>query len=195
MPLSSKILRGLKVKGHTIYSPPRRKKLSKPFGRFSLQQQSSVNPGKKIKQEENILEKFQQEGENCAGSFWSRLLKRPSFKGTGLGRSFCKGRKEGSRGQKTCRRGPGHLGAGPERTAGNAGGAEPEIIKIAVSIAEKLLDYKIETDEGCILSLMARALNTIPAGENVLLKLNPGMKKYAERNSTRCGSCCSKILS
>ncbi len=176
MPLSSKILRGLKVKGHTIYSPPPpEKNFPNRSAGSGLQQQSSVNPREKIKQEENILEKFQQEGEKLRrqlleqASEEARLLKEQAWE-----EAFAKGRKEGDlEAKKLVEEAQAILEQARKERQETLAGAEPEIIKIAVSIAEKLLDYKIETDEGCILSLMARALNTIPAGENVLLKLNP----------------------
>jgi len=53
---------------------------------------------------------------------------------------------------------------------------------MALNIAERLLNYKIETDTNCILAVMARGLNALPAGKSVVLRVNPMDEKICREN-------------
>ena len=76
----------------------------------------------------------------------------------------------------------------PGKNAGNLAGAEPEIIQIAVSIAEKLLNYKVETDFNCILALMAQGFKCSPHRKNIPEELTPWTRKFAVKTSICCRS-------
>ena len=52
-------------------------------------------------------------------------------------------------------------------------GAEAEILRIAVSIAEKLLHCKMILDKNAVLMIFKKALEALPGGQNVILYLNP----------------------
>lgn len=52
-------------------------------------------------------------------------------------------------------------------------GAEAEILRIAVSIAEKLLHCKMIMDKNAVLAIFKKALEALPGGQNVILYLNP----------------------
>ena len=60
--------------------------------------------------------------------------------------------------------------------------AEPEIIQIALNIAEKLLDYKVKLDSCSILAMIARGLNILPAGQKVYIRCNPLHEKACRNN-------------
>ena len=52
-------------------------------------------------------------------------------------------------------------------------GAEPEIIRIAVSLAEKLINYQLIMDNDLIISLITGCLESLPGGEEVILRVSP----------------------
>lgn len=52
--------------------------------------------------------------------------------------------------------------------------AEPEILKIAVSLAEKLINYQLEVNTDLILSIVSRCLEALPGGQEIFLRVNPG---------------------
>ena len=52
-------------------------------------------------------------------------------------------------------------------------GAEPEIIRIAVSLAEKLINYQLTVDAELIISLISGCLESLPSGEEVTIRVSP----------------------
>ncbi len=186
MPLSSKILRSYEIKGWKVYSPPQ------PGGEHpesstntAAPRQSPGNPAAVPGQMEEFLQKVRGEGEELRRQLLAqaaeeaRLLKEQAFKD-----AFEEGRKQGEpEAARVIEEARQVLAQAWEKRQEILAEAEPEIIKLAVNIAEKLLDYKIETDEGCILALMATALNALPVGRNVLLKLNPRDERICRENS------------
>lgn len=193
MLLSSKILRGLEIKGWRVYHPPQleerlKKKLDFSTSVAAEQQPSSVaeesTKEEIAKQMEVVLEQIREEGEKQRRQLLeqaaeeARLLKEQAWKeGFEEGRS--KGEQEAARMVEEARQ---ILERAHEERREILAGAEPEIIQLAVSIAEKLLNYKVETDANCVLALMARALNSLPVGRNVVLRVNPRDEKICREN-------------
>jgi flagellar assembly protein FliH len=185
MLLSSKILRGLDIKGWRTYYPPRLEETpQEALGEPEDDQQGPPASEEIARQMEEVLRQIREEGEEqrrqilAQAAEEARLLKEQAWK-----EAFEEGRKQGE--QEAAR-----LLEEAREVLENAwkerqeilAGAEPEIIQIAVSIAEKLLNYKVETDFNCILALMARALNALPVGRNVLLRVNPMDEKICREN-------------
>ncbi len=175
MPSSSKILRGFEIKGWKVYHPRLEEKLQDSLATADADQQLSLNSEEIAKQMEEVLKQIREEGEEqrrqllAQAAEEARLLKEQAWK-DGFDEGFKKGELEASRLEEKAR---GILEKAWKERWEILAGAEPEIIQIAVSIAEKLLNYKVETDSSCILALMARALNALPVGRNVLLRVNP----------------------
>ncbi len=51
--------------------------------------------------------------------------------------------------------------------------AEPEILQIAVSLAEKLVNYQLEVNTDLILNIVSRCLDALPGGQEIFLRVNP----------------------
>ena len=51
--------------------------------------------------------------------------------------------------------------------------AEPQILRLAFEVAEKILNYKLETDNSAYLSILSNALGSVKAESSVSLKVNP----------------------
>ena len=186
MPLSSKILRDYEVKGWKVYLPPQPgEEHSGSAADAENRRQPSGSSGETAEQMEELLKKVRNEGEELRRQLLEQaaeeahLLKEQAWKD-----AFEEGRKKGEpEAARIIEEARGVLEQARKERREILSEAEPEIIKIAVSIAEKLLDYKIETDKECILSLMARALNALPTGRNVRLRLNPRDEKICRENS------------
>jgi len=192
MLLSSKILRGLEIKGWMVYQPPPleerlQRKLEPPSGEASGEQPPMGEEERKEKmaqQMEAVLEQIREEGEKQRRRLLeqaaeeARLLKERAWQeGFEMGRS--KGEQEAAKIVEEARL----LREQAEKQRRELlAEAEPQIIKLAISIAEKLLNYKIETDADCLLALMARALNSLPVGRKVILRVNPRDEKICREN-------------
>lgn len=186
MLLSSKILRGLEIKGWRVYHPrPLAEPPREPQGGVKVGAEPLSTPSEEIsRQMEEVLRQIREEGEEqrrqilARAAEEARLLKEQAWK-----EAFEEGRRKGE--EEAAR-----LVEEARRIREQAlrerqeilAGAEPEIIQLAVSIAEKILNYKVETDPACILAVMARAINALPVGRKVLLRLNPRDERIVREN-------------
>lgn len=189
MPLSSKILRGLDVKGwKTCY--PRLEKLEKKLSPEPAVQKNisssipAVDAERRDEQEEEILLAAREEGEKLRRDILAEAVAEARLiaekaREEGFQEGYRQGEKSAQelveKARQTLKE------AGKERQEILAE-AEPEIISLALSIAEKLMDYTVNIDSRCILALIARGLRSLPAGEKVYIKVNPQDEKICREN-------------
>ena len=182
MPSSPRILRGLNVRGWKVYEP-RLEGLS-PGDTADSHQPSA----EEIElQAEDLLKSAQQEaGEECR-----KLLEQAAKEASTIRENS---RIEGyAEGRKKAEEDAAGLMEDARLTLEEAhrerrdiiAGAEAEIIQIALNLAEKVLNHKVEMDSGCILAVMARSLEALPAGQNVILKVNPLDEKICRESRQR----------
>lgn len=186
MPSSSRILRGLNISGWKVYQP-RLEELS--LGEATTADTLQLdNSDEEIKlQAEDILKRAQEEAdEHCR-----KLLEQAAKEASSIRE---KARDEGyAEGLKKAEEEAAGLREDARMTLEEAhrerleviAGAEPEIIQIALNLAEKLLNHKVEMDSGCILAVMARSLEALPAGQSVILKVNPLDEKICRESRQR----------
>jgi flagellar assembly protein FliH len=185
MPLSSRILRGLDVKGSVVYSPPspaKNEKENTPSP--ETEPLAEVDPRE---QAEAFLKKAREEFEEERSRLLrdagdeARLLKEKARE-EGFAEGLKKGELEAARFRKEAEE---ILKQAEQKRIDILARAEPEIIQIAVTIAERLLNYKVETDSSCILQLIYRALEALPAGKNIILYVSPLDAKICQENFQR----------
>lgn len=185
MPLSSRILRGLSIKGSIVYSPsfPEENNLKSPY-HSETEPPAEIDPWE---QTEELLKKEREEFEEER----SRLLREAEEKARslkekareeGFAEGFKKGEIEAAGLRKEAEE---VLRQAEQEKREILARAEPEIIQIALNIAEKLLNYKVETDSNCILQLIYRAMEALPAGKNIILRVNPLDAKICQENYQR----------
>lgn len=185
MPLSSRILRGLDVKGSIVYSPPcpeEKEMENTPFPETESPAEADPREQARV-----FLEKAREEFEKERSKLLreageeARLLKNKARR-----EGFAEGLKEGELEAAGLREKAAEvLRQAKQKRIDLLSRAEPEIIRLAVAIAEKLLNYKVETDSGCILQLIYRALETLPAGSNIILHVSPLDAKICQENFQR----------
>jgi flagellar assembly protein FliH len=186
MPLSSKILRGLKVEGWQVYQPkvyrPKVKavtsslKNDQPVGsketKDTIKEQEAIIQAAReeaAKLHKRLLEEAHQEAE---------LLKNKAFE-DGYAEGYKKGEKEGLKlqeeGQKLLKR------AQKERQQ-ILDGAEKEVIQLAISLTEKLIDCQIEMNPDYILSILSRSIEPLSGDQNFNLRVNPLDEEVCRNN-------------
>ncbi len=185
MPLSSRILRGLDVKGSIVYSPPfPEKKEMENTPSPETASLAEVDPREQAEAflkkawaefEEERLRLLQDAGEEA------RLLKEKARR-EGFAEGLKKGELEAAGLRKEAEE---LLKQAQQQRLDILARAEPEIVRIALAIAEKLLNYKVETDSSCILQLIYRAMEALPAGQNIILRVSPPDAKICQENFQR----------
>jgi flagellar assembly protein FliH len=192
MPLSSKILRGLDIKGWKVYRPRLGEKnfrdpAQKPAfcsitdggeeQDFQVEQEHLEDPSRNTREEfaeerRQALAKAEEEARFLKEKAWQEGFTE------GLQKGEADARKLREEAQKV-------LEQAQEERRQILAGAEQEIIQIAVSIAQKIINYEVETDSECVLGLISRSLEALPAGENILLHVNPLDAKICQENFRR----------
>lgn len=186
MPSSSKILRGLDIQSWRIYYPRLEEESSpEPAGQGDAPSiVSAAEDTELAKEMEEILADAREEGEKLRREILAEAVAEARLLGE---KAKEEGFQEGYRqGEKAAR----ELVEEARQTLKQArresqeilAEAEPEIIRLALSIAEKLLDYTVNIDSRCILALIARGLHALPAGEKVYIKINPLDEKICREN-------------
>ncbi|MGI6318100.1 MAG: FliH/SctL family protein [Dethiobacteria bacterium] len=185
MPLSSRILRGLDIKGSVVYSAPspeEKRMENAPFP--ETESLAEIDPRE---QAEAFLKKAREEFAEERSRLLrdageeARLLKEKARE-EGYAEGLKKGELEAAGLRKEAEE---ILKQAEQKRIDILARAEPDIIRIAVSIAEKLLNYKVETDSSCILQLIYRALEALPGGRNITLYVNPLDAKICQENFQR----------
>jgi flagellar assembly protein FliH len=182
MPSSPRILRGLNVRGWKVYEP-------RLEGLSPEDTADSQQPGaEEIEmQAEDLLKSAQEEaGEECR-----KLLEQAAKEASSIRENS---RIEGyAEGLKKAEEESSGLLEDARMTLEEAhrerrdiiAGAEQEIIQIALNLAEKVLNHKVEMDSGCILAVMARSLEALPAGQSIILRVNPLDEKICRESRQR----------
>lgn len=177
MPSSPKILRGLDVKGWKVCYP--RFEGSAALQDITNDEQVSPSAHEENapqRREEEILQSTRDEVEKLRQQALEQAAKEiDAFKEKAWEEGYAEGYKKGeqqaeelkSKAQETLEQ------ARRERLQILAG-AEPEIIQLAVSLAQKLLNYQLEFNEEIVLSLIAKGLESLTQEEEVVLNVNPG---------------------
>ncbi|MDO9536590.1 MAG: FliH/SctL family protein [Bacillota bacterium] len=184
MPSSPRILRGLIVRGWKVYQP-RLEGLSP--GDTADSQQTDISFEEMELQEEDRLKKAQEEAsEQCCKMLEQAadeaLSIREKSRDEGYAEGFKKAEEESAGLREDARM---TLEDAHRERREIIAGAEPEIIQIALNLAEKILNHKVEMDLGCILAVMARSLEALPAGQNVILRVNPLDEKICRESRQR----------
>ncbi|HHT46157.1 MAG TPA: hypothetical protein GX004_02540 [Firmicutes bacterium] len=183
--MSSRILRGLSIKGSIVYSPPFPEKNNlKSLYHTEKGPAAEIDPREQAKE---FLEKAREEFEAerlrllREAEEEARFLKEKARE-EGFAEGFRKGEIEAAGLLKEAEE---VLRQAEQEKREILARAEPEIIQIALNIAEKLLNYKVETDSNCILQLIYRAMEALPAGKNIILRVNPLDAKICQENYQR----------
>ena len=181
---SSRILRGLDIKGWRTYYPRAEESEMLPEDKEPLSPPEELpDPGpplptrEEIEQERKaIMEQARKESEEER----RRLLKQAKEEAAKLQEQA---RKEGyARGYGEGEKAAQKLKKEAEKVLEEArrehreilARAEPEIIQLAVALAEKLLNYELEINTELILGIVSRCLEALPGGQEVIIRVNPG---------------------
>ncbi|NLJ57151.1 MAG: hypothetical protein GX334_08960 [Firmicutes bacterium] len=186
MPSSSKVLRGLHVQGRKIYYPRLQEEPPlPPSGRTdTVLPPTAISANKQASQAVEILEKARAEAAELrreilaeAAAEADRLQAQAQQEG------FQAGLRQGEREAEKSRAEARQIlkEAWAERREIIAA-AEPEIIRLALNIAEKILNYEVSMNERTILHLIARGLNVLPAGQKVCIRVHPRDEKACREN-------------
>jgi len=183
MPSSSRILRGLDIKGWRTYHPRREESemLFEEKEELSSREERpepepSVPTREEIERERKaILQQARREAEEQRRQLLAKAQEEAAklqeqAKKEGYSRGYAEGEKAVKKLKKEAQK---VLEQARQQHEEILAGAEPEIMQIAVSLAEKLLNYQLEVDEDLILSIVSRCLEALPGGQEVLLRVNP----------------------
>ncbi|NLL64055.1 MAG: hypothetical protein GX241_07510 [Ruminococcaceae bacterium] len=187
MPSSSRrILRGLDIQGRRTYYPRLKMENSpEPAGQEDASLSvSAVDEAEQAKQVEEILTGAREEGEKLRQEILAEAVAEARLLGEkareeGFQEGFRQGEKAAEKLLEEARH---TLEQACRERREILAEAEPEIIRVALGIAEKLLGYKVSTDSRCILAMIARGLNVLPAGQKVNIKINPLDEKVCREN-------------
>ena len=186
MPSSSKILRGLDVKGWKICYPRRIENSSpepavREEGSLPLPATDAAEHAEPV---EKILTDAREEAEKLRREILAETVAEARQLGeTAREEGFSKGYREGEEAAH-------EIIEEARQTLKQARGerqeilaqAEPGIIHLAVSIAEKLLNYTVNMDSRCVLALITRGLQALPGGTKVNIRVNPLDEKICKEN-------------
>lgn len=189
MPSSSRILRGLDIQGWKVCYPRREKE---PPPEPALQEDTSLSTSggdvadavKQTETAEEIWDGIREEGEKLRREILAeavaeaRLLAEKARE-EGFQEGFREGEEAARELVEEARRA---IEQAHEERREILAKAEPEIIRLALSIAEKLLNYTVSMDSRCVLALIARGLHALPAGSKVDIRVNPVDEKTCLEN-------------
>lgn len=186
MPSSSKILRGLDVQGWRIYYPRlEEESFPEPAGQEDAPLiMSAADETERAKEVEEILAGAREEGEKLRREILAEAVVEARLLGEkARDEGFQEGYQQGEKAARELVEEARQIlkQACSERQEILAE-AEPEIIRLALSIAEKLLDYTVNMDSRCILALITRGLHALPSGQKVYIKINPLDEKICREN-------------
>lgn len=176
MPSSPKILRGLDIKGWKVCYP-------RFEGNAALQDitndeqvpPSSHGENGVQRREEEILQSTQDEVEKLRQQALEQAAEEiDELKKKAWEEGYAEGYKKGEQqAEELTSKAQESLEQARRERLEILAEAEPQIIQIAVSLAEKLLNYQLEFNEEVVLSLIARGLESLTQGEEVILRVNP----------------------
>ncbi len=190
MPLSPRILRGLNVKGWKVYEPRVREEEG-PGDDLAdneiVEEQLPPPPTREEMEMERaeILATARQAGEQLRREALAKADKeatalRKKAEQEGYQEGFSRGEQEAA---KLIEEAVQTLEAAKEEYRALLDGAQGEMLRIAVSMAEKLLNVKLELNEAAILAMVNRCLETLPGGSEVVLRVSPPDEPLCQRKA------------
>lgn len=192
MPSSSKrIWRGLSINGWKVYHPRQEEQRGKITEEQEEEDARPLSPEELEKElllkKEEILKSAREEGEKLRRQILAEAEKeaeslRNQARREGYAEGYRKGEAEAAELKEKAQDLLEEARRGREELLARA---EPEIIQLAVSLAEKLLDYQLEVTRETIIFLAARALKALPGGMEVVLKVNPKDEEICRENLAR----------
>lgn len=186
MPSSSKIMRGLDVKGWKAYEP-RLEELLEMAG----QDEHGGNGEKKLldpeEEKRRLLEHARQEAQELKQKVLEEARReaeslKEAARQEGYSEGFRQGQEEAEAIKAEAEKA---LQLAHEEHRQLLAGAEEEIVQIAVSLAEKVLSRQVEIDREAVLSLLAKGLDALPGGQEVEMKVHPRDKQVCRENRDR----------
>jgi flagellar assembly protein FliH len=187
MQLSSKILRGAEIKGWRTYYPPliENGPFSEGKAAFPLQEELSTaaapaapplpNREEIERERQSILQLARQESETQRQQVIAEAQKEAAkLQEKAWQDGFTQGHLEGEKAADEVKNEARSVLEGAYRQKDIIlTGAEPEIIRLAVNLAEKLINYQLSIDENLIIALISRCLESLPGGGEVVLRVSP----------------------
>lgn len=190
MQLSPKVLRGLNIKGWKTYEPrvlEEKAPAVEAANEEELEAQLPPPPTREeIEQErEQILAAARKEGERLRKEALAKAEKegaalREKAEKKGYAEGFAKGEQEAEQLKKEATR---TLETAQAEHRALLDGAEGEIMQLAVSIAEKLLNEQLEINEDTVLAMIIRCLEALPGGREVFLRVSPQDEPLCRRKT------------
>jgi flagellar assembly protein FliH len=179
---SSRILRGLAVKGWKTYYPRQEE------SEISAGEKEPSSPDVPSKEEpllptreelererESVLEQARLEGEEQRRKILAQAQEEAAkLQEQARQDGYAKGHREGEKAaQKIKGEAKKLLEEAHRQYEKVLTDAEPEIIRIAVSLAEKLLNTQLEVNEDLIVGIVSHCLEELPGGQEVVVRVNP----------------------
>ena len=180
MQLSPKILRGLKVKGWKTYEPRISEEPGDNFAddqELDAEEQLPPPPSREEMEKERaeILTAARKAGEQLRRDALTKVEKeaavlREQAEQKGYQEGFTRGEQAAAKLQQEAAH---TLKLAKEEHLAMLDGAQGEMLKIAVSMAEKLLNVQLEVNEDAVLAMIIRSLEALPGGREVVLHVSP----------------------
>ena len=180
MPLSPKVLRGLNVKGWKTYEPRvvEEKMPGDDHGGNDLAAEQSAPPPSREaieREHKEILAAARKEGEQLRREMLAKGEKeaaalRKEAEQKGYREGLSRGEQEAAKLKEDAAR---TLEEAKEEHRSMLDGAEGDMLSIAVSMAEKLLNVQVTMSEDVILAVITRCLKALPGGHEVVLRVSP----------------------
>ncbi len=194
MPSSSnRILRGLDIKGWRTYQARACQELERQAGPGSDpdsagEHSSSSSPGeieRTLEEEKkDILQKACQEAEKIyQDTIRQAREEAEAIKEKAWNEAYEKAVQKGeSEAQKLREEAETILKDAHQKREEIISAAEPEILRISVKLAEKLLNCQLELNPRVILNVISRSLEALPSGKEVVLKVNPEAEAFCREH-------------
>jgi len=194
MLLSSKILRGLKIEGWKIYQPfveimePSATPPQPPVDPSSSPPSEQLVFEQEIKiRQETILRTAREEAAQLQKQVFEGALQEAEvIKNRAREDGYLKGYKKGEEeGFKLQEEGRMFLEEAHREYRQIFDGAEKEIIQLAISLAEKFLNYQLELDSNSIISIISRIIDNVSGDQEFCLHVNPRDEEVCLNNKDR----------
>ncbi len=191
MPLSPRILRGLSVKGWKIYEPRVREEEGpgEDWADIEIVAEEQLTPpstrAEIEKERADILAAARKEGEQLRREVLAKAEKEVvALREKAEQEGYRDGSARGERAvAKIKEEAVLTLEAAKEEHRAMLDGAEDEILRIAVSMAEKLLNVQVEINEDAVLAMIIRCLEGLPGGREIILRVSPRDEPLCRRNA------------
>lgn len=183
MPSSSRILRGLDIKGWRTYYPRQEEneilaeETEEPSSPDGLSEPEPPLPTREEIEEERkaILEQARREGEEHRRHILAKAQEEAAkleekARQEGHSKGYLEGRMAAEKIKTEAKE---LLKQAHQQREKILADAEPQILQIAVNLAEKLINYQLEVNENLIIGIVSRCLEALPGGREVIVRVNP----------------------